>query len=226
MQGLASSGIPALDKLLSDGYPDRSAVLLIGPPGVGKEALTYKFIGSGSIQGDFCFFVTKRSVSEVQKDAKAFGFESGLGVTRWMANSGGDMRFNIDDLAGVSYNIKETLKENAKNRMRIVFDALSSILMLNPAEAVYRFLTQLFVEIKTYDAVLIVTLEEGMHPPQVHVAMQELFDGVIEMKLFEDGMKILPILRIRKMIGQSPRPEYYNFAYSRDKGLEISTYAY
>jgi hypothetical protein len=53
---LDSGGYPELDKLLGrEGYPDRSAVLTIGPPGIGKEALGYKFTyGStqpGAIRG-------------------------------------------------------------------------------------------------------------------------------------------------------------------------------
>ena len=37
---LASTGLDSLDRLLgSDGYPDRSTVLVVGPPGIGKEAL-------------------------------------------------------------------------------------------------------------------------------------------------------------------------------------------
>jgi circadian clock protein KaiC len=221
---LASSGIPALDELLSEGYPDKSVILLVGPPGAGKEALIYKFIGSGLSQGDFCFYITKKTVQDVEKDAKAFGFERGLKASCWMAVSGGDLKFDIDNLARISHEIKGILGTNAGRKMRVVIDAVSSILMLNPADTVYRFLTQLSNEVKQYDAVLLVTLEEGMHPPEVFTAMQELFDGVIELRLYEEGMKILPILRIRKMIGQAPRPQYYNFAYSREFGLEISVH--
>lgn len=42
-----------------------------------------------------------------------------------------------------------------------------------------------------------------MHPPNVLAAMQQLFDGVVELKLYEDGLRVLPLLRIRKMKGNS-----------------------
>jgi circadian clock protein KaiC len=222
---LASTGIPSLDSLLgSDGYPDRSSILVVGPPGIGKEALVYRFMSSGLDQGDFCFYVTKRTVSEVLQDSKAFGFDAGFGVSLWMASAGGELKFDIDDLPSLSHSIKQTLREKNGKRTRIVMDVLSPLLMLNPPETMYRFLTQLFSEIKQYKVVLLATLEEGMHPVQIFSAMEELFDGVVELKLYEEHMKIIPILRVRKMRGVSPLTGYYSFNYSRDSGLEISVY--
>ena len=221
---MPSTGIASLDKLLGeDGYPDRSAVLLVGPPGVGKEALGYWFTSSALAQGDFSFYVTKRSVREVLKDAGGFGVDYRERVPLWMAREGGQIKFNINDLPGLSFSIKETLKENANRRIRIVTDVLSSLLMLNPPETIYRFLTQLFEEAKHYDLVLLATIEEGMHPPQVLSAMQELFDGVLELKFYEEGLTALPLLRIKKMIGIPPRTGYFSFVFSRN-GMELSAY--
>lgn len=165
-----------------DGYPDRSAILVIGPPGVGKEALGYWFTNSGLIQGDFSLYVTKRSVNDVLRDAKGFGVDYHQIVPLWIAREGGQIKLNVNDLSGLSRGIKEFLKQNSMRRIRIVTDVLSPLLMLNPSETIYRFLTQLLEEVKQYDAVFMAMLEEGMHQPQVLSAMQELFDGVLELK--------------------------------------------
>jgi len=220
---LASSGIPALDILLADGYPDKSAILIIGPPGIGKEALGYWFTGSGLIQGDFCLYVTRLSVKEVLQDEKGFGVDSQQKVPMWFASEGGQIRCDVNDLAGLSYNIKEVLKQNAGRRIRIVIDAISSLLMLNQPETIYRYLTQLFADVKGYDAVLLATLEEGMHKPEVVAAMQQLFDGVVELRLYEEGLRVLPLLRIRKMRGVPPQPGYFNFAFTRT-GMELTSH--
>jgi KaiC/GvpD/RAD55 family RecA-like ATPase len=66
-------------------------------------------------------------------------------------------------------------------------------------------------------------LEEGMHPPNVLVAMEQLFDGVIELRLYEEGLKVLPLLRIRKMRGLPPQPGFYNFSFS-GSGMEVTAY--
>ena len=218
---MVSSGVVALDPLLGDGYPDKSTILVVGPPGIGKEALGYWFTHSGLIQGDFCVYVTRLSVKEVLQDEKGFGVDTLQKVPLWLASEGGQMKYDVNDLAGLSFNIKETLKQNSGRKVRIVIDAISSLLMLNQPDTIYRFLTQLFADVKQYDAVLLATLEEGMHQPQVLAAMQQLFDGVVELRLYEEGLRVLPLLRIRKMRGVPPQPGYFNFSFTRT-GMVIS----
>ena len=220
---MASSGIPALDKLLADGYPDKSAVLVVGPPGIGKEALGYWFTKTGLDQGDFCLYVTRLSVREVLQDVKGFSIDFQQRVPLWLASDGGQVEYDVNDLAALSFNIKDILKRNAGRRIRVAVDVVSSLLMLNQPETIYKFLSQLLEDVKQYDAVLLATLEEGMHKPEVLAAMQQLFDGVVELKLYEEGLRVLPLLRIRKMRGIPPQPGYYNFSFTRN-GMEVSAY--
>lgn len=208
----------------SDGYPDRSTVLVVGPPGIGKEALGYWFTHSGLIQNDFALYVTRLSSKEVLQDTKAFGVDFSSKIPFWYSNDSAQTKLNINDLASLSYNIKDILKKNENRRCRITVDVLSSLLMLNPPDTIYKFLTQLFDEVKKYDSVFLATLEEGMHPPNVLAAMQQLFDGVVELRLYEEGLRVLPLLRIRKMRGVPPQPGYYNFAFTKT-GMEVSAYA-
>ncbi len=49
---------PALDSILgTDGYSDKSTILIVGPPGIGKEALGYWFTQSGLSQNDFYLYL-------------------------------------------------------------------------------------------------------------------------------------------------------------------------
>jgi len=221
---MASTGLISLDQLLgNDGYPDRSTILVVGPPGIGKEALGYWFTHSGLAQNDFCLYTTRLSAREVLQDVKAFNVDFSQRVPFWFASQGGQIKFDVSDLAGLSYNIKDILKKNADRRFRVVTDVLSSLLMLNQPDTIYKFLTQLFADVKQYDSIVLATLEEGMHPPNVLAAMQQLFDGVVELRLYEEGLRVLPLLRIRKMRGVPPQPGYYNFAFSKT-GMEVSVY--
>ena len=222
---MVSTGLSSLDQLVGgDGYPDRSVVLAVGAPGLGKEALSYWFTHSGLLQGDFCLYVTRHSVSEVLKNAKAFGLDFGSRVPFWIARDGGELKCNVKDLTSLSFNIKEVLRKNSDRRIRIVVDTLSALLMLNSPETIYNFLSTLFDDVKRYDVVLLGTVEDGMHQPQTLVAMQELFDGVVEFRLYEEGLRVTPLLRIRKMLGVQPQPGYYSFSFT-SSGMEVSAYA-
>jgi circadian clock protein KaiC len=220
---VVSSGVAALDPLLGDGYPDKSTTLVVGPPGIGKEALGYWFTKSGLDQGDFCLYVTRLSVKEVLQDEKGFGIDTQQKVPLWLASEGGQIKYDLNDLASLSLNVKEIVKKNSTRRIRIVIDVLSSLLMLNPPDTIYRYLTQLVADIKQYDATVLATLEEGMHHQEVMGAMQQLFDGVVELRLYEEGLRVLPLLRIRKMRGIPPQPGYFNFSFTRT-GMEVSAY--
>jgi len=208
---------------MADGYPDKSAILIVGPPGIGKEALGYWFTKTGLVQGDFCLYASRLSVREVLQDVKGFNIDMDQKVPFWLTSDGGQIKYDVSDLAGLSFNLKEVLKQNSSRRIRIVVDVLSSLLMLNQPETIYKFLTQLLEEVKKYDAVLVATLEEGMHKPEVVAAMQQLFDGVVELRLYEEGLRVLPLLRVRKMRGVPPQPGYYSFSFSRT-GMELTSY--
>jgi KaiC/GvpD/RAD55 family RecA-like ATPase len=220
---MVSTGFDDLDRILGDGYPDRSSVLVVGPPGIGKEALSYRLLHSGLIQGDFCLYVTRRSVDDVLKDMKAFGVGSEH-LPEWIATKGAATYCDLSNLTSLSVNIKHIVSKNSDKRIRVATDILSPLLMLNRPEVMYRWWTQLLEELKQYDLVLLATAEEGMHPPDVITAMEQLFDGVIEMRLFEEGMVVIPLLRIRKMLGVPPLHGYFRFSFTQGR-MEISAYA-
>jgi len=217
---LVSTGIPSLDALLgSDGYPDRSAILVVGPPGIGKEALGYWFIRSGLIQGDYCLYATHRPVSDVLRDMKGVGIGTDR-VPEWIASSGSPTRLDLRDSTAISFNIKEAAHRNRARRVRVLTDVLSPLLVLNRLEAMYGYWSQLLSDLKQQDSVLLALAEDGMHPPNVLTTMEQIFDGVIEMRLYEEGLAITPLFRVRKMLGLPPLHGYFRFSVT-STGMEI-----
>jgi KaiC/GvpD/RAD55 family RecA-like ATPase len=221
---LVSTGVSSLDTVLgNDGYPDRSAILVIGPPGIGKEALGYWFIRSGLIQGDYCLFATHRPVSDVLRDMKGLG----VGVDRvpeWMSSSGSTSRLDLRDPTSISFNIKQMVHANQERRVRIATDVLSPLLVLNSLETMYNYWMQLLSELKHQDCVVFALGEDGMHAPNILTTMEQLFDGVIEMKLYEEGLSITPLFRVKKMLGLPPLHGYFRFMVS-STGMEVLPYA-
>ena len=217
---MVSTGIPSLDALLgSDGYPDRSAILVVGPPGIGKEALGYWFIRSGLIQGDYCLYATHRPVSDVLRDMKGVGIGTDR-VPEWIASSGSPTRLDLRDSTAISFNIKEAAHRNRARRVRVLTDVLSPLLVLNRLEAMYGYWSQLLSDLKQQDSVLLALAEDGMHPPNVLTTMEQIFDGVIEMRLYEEGLAITPLFRVRKMLGLPPLHGYFRFSVT-STGMEI-----
>ena len=174
---LAASGIEGFDRLLGGGFPVPSAVLVEGPLGGGKELLLYSFVRkSGAPDG--CVFITKSGVSEVVRDAGVNGVELADGIS-WVAGQEGEARIELENLPTLSFSIKEILRKNGGGRIRLAVDVLSSLLMRNDSESVYRFFDQLIAEVKKYQAVLLATIEGDMHPPPVVASIEHLFDGVL-----------------------------------------------
>ena len=209
---MVSTGVPSLDQILNDGYPDRSSILVLGQSGLGKQALGYWFIRSGLTQGDYCLYVTHRPVSDITRDMKGFGVGSER-VPEWIASSGSEVRCDLKDTTGISYNVKQALARNAGRRIRVVTDVLSPLLVLNPSESMYSYWSQLVDEVKRYDAVILAFGDEEMHSPATIASMQHLFDGVIELKLFEEGLSVTTVLKVRQMLGQPPMPGWFRFSF-------------
>jgi len=211
------SGVEALDEILGGGYPERSSIMVGGPPGIGKEALGYWFISSGLAQDDYCLYVTHRRDEDVLKDMRAFGIPTDK-VPEFMA--GPKKRCDLNDPNSIASEIKLRVQDNKDRKTRIVTDILSPLLVLNSGESMYRYWTDLASEIKNYDVVLLALVEEGMHQPNVFASMEQLFDGVIELRIYEQGLLLTPLLRVKKMLGLPPFHGYFKFTFARAR-MEI-----
>ncbi len=217
---MVSTGVPSLDQLLrGDGYPDRSAILVVGPPGIGKEALGYWFTRSGLVKGDYCLYATHRPVPDVLRDMKGLGIPADK-VPDWIASAGSPVKCDLRDATAISFNIKEAAHKNRERRTKIVTDVLSPLLVLNPLEPMYNYWSQLLADVKQQDSVFLALMEDGMHPPNVLTTMEQLFDGVIEMRLYEEGLAITPLFRVKKMLGLPPLTGYFRFSVS-NTGMEV-----
>ena len=218
---MVSTGVPSLDALLgTDGYPDRSSILVVGPPGIGKEALGYWFVRSGLVQTDYCLYVTHRPVPDVLRDMKGVGVGTER-VPEFIASSGSPIKCDLRDSTAISYNVKQAVQRNPGRRVRVATDVLSPLLVLNPLESMYNYWSQLLTDLKQRDSVVFALAEEGMHPPNVLTTMEQLFDGVIEMRLYEEGLAITPLFRVRKMLGLPPLHGYFRFSVS-STGMEVT----
>jgi adenylate cyclase len=196
---LSTTGIDAFDRVLGGGYPLPYAILVEGPLGSGKDRLLYSLVQKAD-SPDRCVLVTKSAVPDVVRDAKANGVEIADG-TVWIASEGGEAKVELENLAALSFSLKEILRNGSGTRMRVAFDILSSLLMRNSSESVYRFLDQMIAEVKRYDAVFLATIEPGMHAEPVLASIEHLFDGVVSIEPADPVTKTGSAIRIKRMRG-------------------------
>ena len=135
-------------------------------------------------------------------------------VPEWIASSGSPVRCDLKDATSISFNVKEAVHRNKERRVRVATDVLSPLLVLNPLESMYSYWSQLLADLKQQDSVMFALAEEGMHPQNTLTTMEQLFDGVIEMRLYEEGLAITPLFRVKKMIGLPPLHGYFRFSVS------------
>jgi KaiC/GvpD/RAD55 family RecA-like ATPase len=79
----------------------------------------------------------------------------------------------------------------------------------------FSYWSQLVDEVKKYDAVILALGDEEMHTPSTIASMEQLFDGVLELKLFEEGLSVTTVLRVRQMMGQPPLHGWFKFSFVR-----------
>lgn len=217
---MVSTGVEALDSLLVSGFPERSAILVVGPPSIGKEAICYWFLSSCVRLGDVALHISRHAVPEVLEDAEGYGVTLGGSVSfvdcSGMPAASPVVSCDLRDLTGLSVSLKKLLAEHASRRIRIVTDILSPLMLLKPLDVVYRFLNSLLLEFKKYDCVTLATLEEGMHTARETVAFEQLFDGAIEMHAYEEagpGCEV-PVLRVKKMRGLGFRQGFFHLRFT------------
>jgi KaiC/GvpD/RAD55 family RecA-like ATPase len=165
-------------------------------------------------------FATHRPVSDVLRDMKGIGI-SAERVPDWIASSGSPLKLDLREPTALSFNIKQAVHQNKNRRVRVATDVLSPLLVLNSVESMYGFWTQLISDLKQQDCVIFALGEEGMHAPTVLTTMEQLFDGVIEMRLYEEGLAITPLFRVKKMLGLPPLHGYLRFSVS-STGMEVT----
>ena len=181
--------------------------------------MAYWFVRAGLVQGDYCLYATHRAVPDVIRDMKGVGVSTER-VPEWIASSGSPVKCDLKDATSISFNIKEAVHRNRERRVRLATDVLSPLLVLNPLEAMYSYWSQLLSDVKQQDSVIFALAEDGMHSPNVLTTMEQIFDGVVEMRLYEERLAITPLIRVKKMLGLPPLHGYFKFAVS-GTGMEV-----
>ena len=185
-----------LDKILPN-----SAVAIIGPPLGGKEQLVLGFVQLKlKAKEPILMLSTDKSPEDIKKEflkSKVFiGSSETDGMLAFIdcysAQVGESAKStpSIKSVPGplalneISIALSEIEKEFLKKNQRhnIIFNSVSTLLMYSNPQAIGRFLQVIIAKAKKAGGTILLTLEEGMHAPDVLVSMEHLVDEIIFVK--------------------------------------------
>ena len=212
------SGVKGLDDLLKGGVPERSVVLVTGPPGSGKSTLGLEMVGNILQRGGGAVYACTSDTPEgVVNRMRLHGFPAEdnkrlkiIDCFSWRYGRQSENAIrSLTDLNGLSLMVKSSLSELEGLREAVlVIDSLSDFLMYAEKNSVYKVLQIISGEVKKKKGRIgLVMLEEGMHEPDVTNTVSYIADGVIQMRT--DGTKRL--LRILKMTETSHTLEWVEY---------------
>lgn len=136
-----STGIEALDMMLSGGIPRGFSVAVTGEPGTGKTILCLHFIAQGIEEGDRCIYVTtEESRDSIIAQASQFGFDFPKAIKEGRliiidALMGTENQWTIKSLSveELVNKVIEAKKALGYGRARLVIDSLSAFWLDKPA---------------------------------------------------------------------------------------------
>ncbi len=220
------TGIPKFDEALEGGLPERASILLIGIPGAGKTTFCNQFIYEGLKNGEGAIYITLNAApDEVINNMKSFGWDvSGkplrfIDAYSWqMGKEEGKDVVNPANLTNFTIAITKALTEmKNQNVRRVVVDSISTMFLFVPKDLCLRFISMLSARLKGVGITELITVEEGMHTPDVITALNSLTDGTIYFSMEGDKRTI----KINRMKETKTLPVNLNFKIS-EKGIEIT----
>jgi len=214
-KNMVSTGIEDLDHILEDkGYPDKSAILLISPPGAGNAPLAYLFLKSGFASDDIVMCLTFKPINDLISDMAVFGVKK-ESPARYIQCYADTSPYNLSNLTNLFIDIKKQIDTLGTAPKRIYIDFLSALYMLHPAKSVYMFISGLLQYLKGRGATIVASLDEGVVALDAQRSMEMVFDGTIEIKIYEERFNIVPLMRVKKMLSLTPSYNYYRVAVSK-----------
>lgn len=189
--------------------PGGTNLALIGPPMSHKSELAKVLMHGALGRGDGVVYITTRDTGEkLLAWFAAAGLDLGaypdaFGIIDCVSSSvnlgdGSPSHPAIRlvngpmDLAGISIEVTDLLNALLRRKdhpnVWVLFDSLSVTLMYSNLPTVFRFLHVLTSTVRKVDALSLVVLEEGVHDAQTRVTIEQLVQGVLEVR--RDGDRL------------------------------------
>lgn len=189
-------------ELLSDVEPGTN-LLVSGPAMSGKRQLLLRLLARGAEDDEGAIVVTSRNPADdiaQEYNAALDGRESFFRIIDSVSSRGGgagERSFvrevsSPGDLTGMGIEFSELAREaenNGVERLRIGFDSLSPLLMYVDLQRLFRFLHVFTSQIQSRNWLGLFAIDPDSHDEQVVNTVSQLFDGMIQIRMTDDGVR-------------------------------------
>jgi KaiC/GvpD/RAD55 family RecA-like ATPase len=205
MIGMIETGIPKLDQLLKGSMRKGSNILLIGPPMSGKKIiLNHIMYYNASMNNNAVITVNTYEpgtrILEWFAENKLPLPESRIGIVDCITKMAGYDAANDNDIIKMANSPLDLTLIGVKigqlldkfilikhiHNVQLNINSLSTLLMYSNIKTVFKFLHVFTGRIKAAGGIGIYILESGVHDVLAVAALNQLFDGMIEVKSEND----------------------------------------
>jgi circadian clock protein KaiC len=215
-----STGVPALDELLGEGYWPGSSILVCGPSGIGKTLMGLHFIFKGAAAGEPGILATlQENETQLRRIAGGFGWSLDSSGVHAMSRSPVDMY--IDEWV---YELIDLIDRTGARR--VVIDSLGDLLASVGEPARFReWMYSLIQRCSRAGVSLMMTLEVpelfDLHRFSEN-GMSHLSDNVILMQYTRRDSRLLRALTVMKTRASRHQPVVREFEIS-DGGIVLGS---
>jgi circadian clock protein KaiC len=209
-----SSGIPALDDLLSPGFWPGSSTLVVGPSGVGKTVMGLHFIFHGARCAEPGVIASlQENKTQLQRVANGFGWSVDEPRVEIMYRSPVDIY--IDEWV---YDLLEAVERTGARR--VLIDSLADLRIAAPDETRFReFIYSLTQRFSTQGVSVLMTFEvpELFHTDRVaESTVSHMSDNVVLLNYVEDHRTIGRAMSVIKSRASEHQPGIRQFLIGPD----------
>ncbi|MBO0888578.1 hypothetical protein J2P12_05700 [Candidatus Bathyarchaeota archaeon] len=218
--------------LFAGSLPDASSILISGDPGSGKTTLAQQILYDELCRSRPCIIITYDTfpsniierMNEFGWDPKKYVQTNKLDIVDCYSATAGITEGVVPqpfDLTNVSIYLSTVMEKLGNRQITIVLDSLIPIFSETESKHAISFIQSIAGKVKKAGGKLIVTLSTGSVHPELFHKVESLVDGVVELRMVEEGQMLRRYLLVRKMDRRHITPRLVQFDIIGGRGIQL-----